>query len=322
MSQETVDVMVSRISEYLDENPDDGLECLWHGGEPSLMPLSFWEYVEQAFGDLDAKRISRSVQSNLVGLGTREMAKWWTDRGYRVGSSLDGGYEFHYKGRGLCHEDYSQLLENIQTVRALGGSIGVICVVSEYHLGHSVELLEFFESLGVNVRFNMVDSREWSHRIGYSQYHLFLMAIGRAWLDNGQSRISVEPIESDIARFFGDATTCCDRTSNCYDRFLAIDPDGSVYPCNRFASHPSWKYGNLRDMPLSRYWGEVADASFSAIRESFEDCRQCSWLRMCGGGCKVQRAMESRSQRKEFCQSTRTYFEALARLLESKGSRQ
>ncbi|HWR55813.1 MAG TPA: nif11-like peptide radical SAM maturase [Negativicutes bacterium] len=62
--------------------------------------------------------------------------------------------------------------------------------------------------------------------------------------------------------------------------YLAVDVDGSFYPCHRFVGMPEYLLGNI---------SEAADPPRGHFHESpaimSEECRQC-WLKyVCGGGC-------------------------------------
>lgn len=66
MSHPTLDELGCQVERYLEAYPEDQVSCIWHGGEPSLMPMEFWEKVEAIFNRLDSKRIYKSMQSNLI----------------------------------------------------------------------------------------------------------------------------------------------------------------------------------------------------------------------------------------------------------------
>ena len=317
MQYNVLDILFKRINEYLLEDPENSVELLWHGGEPSLMPIEFWEYTEKLYKKLDQKRIIKSVQTNLIGREALIISQWWLDKGYNVSTSIDGSFEFHSKGRCLTRDDYKILLENVEKLKELRGSIGVVCVISKYQIDYPFELLAFFEKIGANVRFNKVDSVKWRNNVDYKEYYSFLMKVALIWLNDESSNISVEPIESDFASFLGDNKSSCNRNFGCYNQFLAIDFDGSVYPCNRFANYDKWKYGNIEDYTLSEFWNNISNTYFCSIN-TFEKCEKCSWKRLCGGGCKAQRIFDTKSTSKIFCDSIINYFETLYSILEKK----
>ena len=317
MNKNLVNVLASRVKEYQAQYPDRRIEILWHGGEPSLMPLSFWEYVEAVFSDADCSRISMRVQSNLLSPDT-SIYDWWINKNYKIGTSLDGFYSINAIGRNLSQKRFAVLLKNIEYVKSRAGTLGVISVVSRVHLNYPVEeQLRFFEELGVNVRFNIVDAPKWDYQISYADYFRFLSKVAQVWLSNESSRISIEPIETDVAKIFGDVQSSCDRTFNCYDHILTIDADGSVYLCSRFAGATEWRYGNLLKHALSTFLEHSHQTYSYKLNSIFTNCDHCEWRDLCGGGCKKQRLSETEMARTQFCQAIKKYFSSLIDILET-----
>lgn len=91
--------------------------------------------------------------------------------------------------------------------------------------------------------------------------------------------------------------------------YLAVDVDGSLYPCHRFVGLPEYRLGNVRgveDPPRGLFHESPVAAS--------EECRQC-WLKyMCGGGCTYGNvASTGRPFRPDpaFCRQVRQTMETL-----------
>lgn len=74
------------------------------------------------------------------------------------------------------------------------------------------------------------------------------------------------------------------RGCGCGNEYVAVTPDGDIYPCHQFIGHEDWKMGSLYD------------GSFDlAMKEGFSrnsiynkpDCQQC-WAKFyCSGGCSA-----------------------------------
>jgi radical SAM protein with 4Fe4S-binding SPASM domain len=75
------------------------------------------------------------------------------------------------------------------------------------------------------------------------------------------------------------------------DRVANVDPRGNVYPC-QFARSPAFLVGNIRDRPFSTLWNDNDNPVLARFRtkppEVSGKCRSCSYLRLCGGGCRVR----------------------------------
>jgi radical SAM protein with 4Fe4S-binding SPASM domain len=75
------------------------------------------------------------------------------------------------------------------------------------------------------------------------------------------------------------------------DRVANVDPRGNVYPC-QFARSPEFLVGNIRDRPFSTLWNDDAHPVLTRFRlkppEVTGKCRACTYLGLCGGGCRVR----------------------------------
>jgi len=83
----------------------------------------------------------------------------------------------------------------------------------------------------------------------------------------------------------GEGKVCTFR--DCLGMFLAIDPAGDVYPCQRFAGRPAWRLGTLADAPTLAELldSPVARAMAERERRIAEACGDCPHLPYCRGGC-------------------------------------
>ena len=64
--------------------------------------------------------------------------------------------------------------------------------------------------------------------------------------------------------------------------YLAVTPNGDIYPCHQFAGEPQFKMGNVFDGELD---GAIKDVFESSNVYTKEECRGC-WAKFyCSGGC-------------------------------------
>jgi uncharacterized protein len=75
--------------------------------------------------------------------------------------------------------------------------------------------------------------------------------------------------------------------SDCLGGYLAVGPDGSIYPCQRFAGMPGYVMGrvterrSLRELERSPVW-----RMFAERQERLQDeCGDCAFFDLCRGGC-------------------------------------
>ncbi|MBQ8905921.1 MAG: thioether cross-link-forming SCIFF peptide maturase [Ruminococcus sp.] len=74
------------------------------------------------------------------------------------------------------------------------------------------------------------------------------------------------------------------RGCGCGNEYVAITPDGDIYPCHQFVGIPEYKMGNLDEGSFNE---EMKSEFASAHVYSKPTCREC-WARFyCSGGCNA-----------------------------------
>lgn len=74
------------------------------------------------------------------------------------------------------------------------------------------------------------------------------------------------------------------RGCGCGNEYVAVAPNGDVYPCHQFVGMSEWKMGSVYDMSVNR---EMKADFARANVYSKEDCRNC-WAKFyCSGGCNA-----------------------------------
>jgi len=75
------------------------------------------------------------------------------------------------------------------------------------------------------------------------------------------------------------------------DRVANVDPRGNVYPC-QFARSPEFLVGNIRNRQFSLLWNDADNPVLSRFRTKPPvvrgKCGSCTYLFLCGGGCRVR----------------------------------
>ena len=74
------------------------------------------------------------------------------------------------------------------------------------------------------------------------------------------------------------------RGCGCGNEYVAVTPDGDVYPCHQFVGMEEWKMGSVYDGSINR---EMKERFARANVYSKEDCKGC-WAKFyCSGGCNA-----------------------------------
>lgn len=74
------------------------------------------------------------------------------------------------------------------------------------------------------------------------------------------------------------------RGCGCGNEYVAVTPDGEVYPCHQFVGIDEWKMGSIYDGVIDK---DIADYFAKTHIYSKEGCSEC-WARFyCSGGCNA-----------------------------------
>lgn len=177
-------------------------DIIWHGGEPLLLPDSYFDSVLQLQREvfpeswLESGRIRNTMQTNLYKAPQAKLRRLKA-AGFNLGVSWDGVAGARRTAGGRATED--RVMENIGLARRAGFDPGVITVVA----GHTApKLIELYETLRGRVRewkllplFNGPDSRPmegWGisgEEIVAALSHLF-----DDWLDTGCA-LPIDPLD-------------------------------------------------------------------------------------------------------------------------------
>jgi len=64
-----------------------------------------------------------------------------------------------------------------------------------------------------------------------------------------------------------------------------IGPDGSLYACPGFTGEATQSTGHIEGR--DEVWRQAAAERFDRLTANKEDCGDCSFIPVCGGGCSV-----------------------------------
>ncbi len=74
------------------------------------------------------------------------------------------------------------------------------------------------------------------------------------------------------------------RGCGCGNEYVAVTPDGDVYPCHQFVGHEEWKMGSVLDQSIDT---TIKDQFALATVYGKPDCQKC-WAKFyCSGGCNA-----------------------------------
>ena len=319
MSRETLDAVVAWQRALSGGGPDESLQVTFHGGEPLVAGSAWFRMaLPRLCHGLGPDRVRFSIQSNLW-LLTDELCELFREHGVSVGTSLDGPAAINDAQRGAgC---FARTMAGIEMARRHDLPVGVICTVTPRSARHLDEIVDFFVAEGLD--FGVHPALPSLQHRGADRWSLDAKSYGdvlvrlldRSLASPGTTRVStLDSMARSLSAGRGDICVFGD----CLGEYLAIGPDGVIYPCQRFAGMAEFAIGDVGRRPRpAELRQSPAWRAFAAREENIaEACGGCPYLAMCRGGCPYAAltapgVMRLRGSRDPICEAYRRTFDAL-----------
>jgi len=271
------------------QHPFDGaLEITFHGGEPLTAGTGFYSKTLPMLKDGLAHRRPRfSMQSNLW-LLDEELCDLFKEYGLSIGTSLDGpeGINDVQRGKGY----FKRTMAGIELARSRGLSVGCICTFTPRSLQHLEEIFGFFIGEGLHFTIHAAlpslrrqESTGWS--LSPAEHGKLLTDALGLYLAN-MEKVRIGTLDSMCRSVSAGQGGIC-TFGDCLGAYLAVGPDGSIYPCQRFAGMPAYSMGNVNDSPSQEEISGTAPWRLLEDRQGRigEKCGDCAHFNQCRGGC-------------------------------------
>lgn len=292
MSKETLrNALLSsvKIAKY---NNSKAIHIIWHGGEPMMAPLRWYEDTEVVVKDcLQSIEYSESIQTSLI-----PYTKKWNDIIHGrfqsfVGSSLD----FSMRQKNGSSEEYINNWMNLVT-EARNNKIAVIpgLVPSKHELGKGKDIISWlsknsFDGLNID-RYSKYGNDDLSYWIDNKQHSDFLVELLDGLIkimDEGYAPINVNIVNAAYSGLqYG---LSGDRWgTDCQKSFIIVEPNGDLNTCPDRSMHEK-PFSNINDGAENflsskdrRHWIRVSN-----ITHKGSHCDICEYRDFCRSGCPI-----------------------------------
>lgn len=266
----------------------------FHGGEPLVMPPEFYRHalplLTQAASPLPH---AISLQSNLWLLSS-EHCEVFAEHGVRLGTSLDGPEDFNDAQRGAGY--FARTMAGIRRAREHGLQVGCICTLTADSVPHVRQIFEFFLAQKMDFAFFMAQpvlGKE--HDCGWvatpDQQAAVVEELIGLYLEHWPT-LRISTLDQLLRSAVTDGWGGC-VLGNCLGRQFAIDSYGGIYNCQMFAGREDHKWDVVDSCPsLEELAGSPGWRQFDRrLGQVQVKCAQCSYLRICSGGCAYNALM-------------------------------
>lgn len=298
MEVSTVEALVCNLAQL----SYNRIRLVWHGGEPLLRGLLFYKDVVEMLRKFNKSypevQIENGIQSNLTRL-TPEWCEFFKANHFSVGASLDGWAELHnyYRQYPDGSGTFDDAMRGIKLAQEYGILGGYIAVMTDQTMKQDPKAY-FNYLVSVNPKVELSPCWEMGTPAERPPYVLepaefldFLKAMFDTWIERDDPSLEVRLLHGFMQALLGGRDMTCAFKGNCKD-FLAVEADGTVYPCGKFSGIPEFMLGNVNTEPLADIFGKPVYQQWLTHRTVMPPrCAACQWVKFCNNGCTYERYM-------------------------------
>ena len=314
MSDELLELFTRQ---YIEAQTMNEILFTWHGGEPLLRPVSFYEKairLQQQYGR--GRTINNCFQTNGT-LINDEWAAFFKRHNMLVGVSIDGPEPFHdaYRRSRGGEPSFAQVMRGIEILNRHGVDWNAMAVVNNLNAEAPLAFYHFFKEIGCHyIQFTPVVERIKGHEDGRhlasladeealslapfsvtpGQWGRFLCEIFDEWVRQDVGTYFIQLFDATLANYAGVAPGVCAMAESCGHAGV-MEYNGDLYSCDHFV-FPEYRLGNIHQQTLTEMlYGERQTAFGNNKKATLpQQCRECKHLNICHGECPRNRFMKDR----------------------------
>lgn len=336
------DILELFVKEYIQSQTTSEVLFIWHGGEPLLRPISFYERaIELQQRYADDRRVDNSIQTNAT-LLDEEWCKFLSKHNFLVGVSIDGTRMMHDAMRKTRNGESSfrDVIRGIRLLEKYGVQWNAMATVNAANVEYPLEFYRFFrDELGCRyLQFTPVVERISTesgvprlmhggelggevtpYSITAEQWGRFLCTIFDEWVQNDVGEFFVQLFDSTLANWVGAPVGVCTMSQYC-GHTAVVEHNGDVYSCDHFV-FPDYRLGNLKESSLidMMYGTKQQIFGMSKYTSLPEQCRRCKYEFACHGECPRNRFIttaDGESGLNYLCEGYYTFFEHASKAMD------
>lgn len=339
------EVLEKLIRDFITSQPQQTIEFVWHGGEPTLLGIEYFRKAitlqKKYAGE---KEILNSFQTNGT-LITDEWAEFLAENNFLCGLSIDGPKKFHDNHRRFPNGQgsWEKVVECARLFRKHGVEFNTMSVVNASNSKEPATVYEFLKSIGSRFMqftpiaerialdpanpLSIVDNRYnkatavMEENVSATDWGNFLCRIFDIWVKNDVGTYFVNYFDNTLAAYAGQHPSLCSMAPYC-GYSLAVEHNGDVYTCDHFVFE-DYKLGNIFEKNIAEMAKSDQQLFFEQRKQDTlsRQCRNCPFIKACGGDCPKNRFVKNEDGESVSClcegfrmffNHTRKHFEFMA----------
>jgi len=317
---------------------DAVVEFAWHGGEPTIAGLPFYEEalrLQREYGQ--GRMILNTLQTNAT-LLTDDWCRFFKANNFLIGVSIDGPEPIHnaYRKTADGRGSFTETMRGIELLQKHGVAFNTLTTVNRLNMEKPLEVYRFLRELTDYMQFLPVveripaqsetkdgqlfatpsgihsDKNERSltdFSVTPTGYGGFLCAIWDEWKKYDSDKKHIQLIDVTIGNLNGIPSSLCVHNPLC-GHSGCVEANGDVYSCDRYA-FPAYKLGNITEISLGDLMEQNRDFGMHKTFGLPEECLDCQYIKLCFGGCPKDRLWENKNY---LCAGYKMFFDKVCRL--------
>lgn len=308
------DMLELFIRQYIQLQTSREILFTWHGGEPLLLPLSFYQRavdLQQRYGK--GHIIDNCIQTNGTMI-TPEWCKFFKDNDWLVGISIDGDACSHDAYRCYRNGDntHADVMLAIDLLNQYDVEWNAMAVVNHINVQNPLAFYHFFKDIGCRylqftpvveryADYNGIDARKIAsgdeqicgavtpQSVTPDEWGFFLCTIFDEWVRHDVGNIFVQLFDAALSNWVGVTPGLCSISKWC-GHAAVMEYNGDVYSCDHYVFKP-FLLGNIREHTLVELLYSDRQQEFGARKTQMLplQCKSCSYLFACNGECPKNR---------------------------------
>lgn len=303
--------------------PTESVKFLWHGGEPLLAGLGFYEKAveyQKKYKRAGVK-VNNAIQTNAT-LINEEAIDFFKKNEFSVGISLDGPREInnltrvYADGRG----SFDDIMKSIELMKSKDLRFGVITVLTRDNMNKTEEIYNFFKDNNLRAKVNPLiccgRTEKYIDELSISPKDMSdtILKYFDLWIDD-KNPADLDPLTCLTSYMLGNSSKECCYSGNCFSNFVSIAANGDIYPCGRFVGNSDFKMGNINnDSMKDVFQNHPLYKEIEERQEKLKDCKKCDVNSLCRGGCSHHAyvAYGTINERDYFCEGRKLLYAKMA----------
>ena len=322
------------ICQYFEAVQVPTVTFCWHGGEPLLAGLDFFEKAVALQNRYKGNRqVENSLQTNGL-LVNPEWCDFFRQNNFLIGISIDGPKEIHdaYRHDRGGHPTFDRVMRAVEMMAVNGVEYNTLSTINNRCAGQGRRVYEFMRSISRYMQFlpvvehtvatasgraaivppNTEGSKVAPWSITPKAFGKFMCDIFDEWVISDVGERFVQLFDITLAQWCGVQPSLCAFCPTCGDG-LVVEHNGDVYMCDHFV-YPEYKLGNIGEEHLADMQRKPELFRFGIEKRNSlpVDCRKCEYLFACRGECPKHRFATTRRGEKglnALCEGYKHFFE-------------